>query len=43
MKDWINKHRFGILMTILVSIIPIWLITEVIHYNCEKDSKVYVE
>ena len=30
-------------MTILVSIIPIWLIAEVIHYNCEKDSKVYVE
>ena len=43
MKDWINKHRFGILMTILVSIIPIWLIAEVIHYNCEQDSKVYVE
>lgn len=39
MKDWINKHRLGILMTILVSIIPIWFITEVIHYNCEKDSK----
>ena len=43
MKDWINKHRLGILMTILVSIIPIWLIAEVIHYNCEQDSKVYVE
>ena len=43
MKDWINKHRFGILMTILVSIIPIWLIVEVIYYNCEQDSKVYVE
>ena len=28
MKEWINKHRFGILMTILVSIIPIWLIAE---------------
>ena len=43
MKDWINKHRFGILVTILVSIIPIGITAEVIHYNCEKDSKVYVE
>ena len=22
---------------------PIWIITEVIHYNCEQDSKIYVE
>ena len=43
MKDWIKKHSFGIIITILISIIPIWIIAEVIHYNCEKDSKVYVE
>ena len=43
MKDWIKKHSFGIIMSILISIIPIWIIAEVIHYNCEKDSKVYVE
>ena len=43
MKNWINKHWFVILMTILLSIIPMWIIAEVIHYNCEKDSKVYVE
>ena len=43
MKNWINKHWFGIVMTVMLSIIPIWIIGEVIHYNCEKDSKVYVE
>ena len=43
MKDWIKKHLFGIIITILISIIPIWIIVEAIHYNCEKDSKVYVE
>ena len=43
MKDWINKHWFGILMVILLSSIPTWIIAEVIHYNCEQDSKVYVE
>lgn len=43
MKDWIKKHSFGIIMTIIISIIPIWIIAEVIHYNCEQDSKVYVE
>lgn len=43
MKDWINRHWFGITMTILLSIMPIWIITEVIHYNCEQDSKIYVK
>ena len=43
MKDWIKKHWFGITITILLSIIPMLIIAEVIHYNCEKDSKVYVE
>ena len=43
MKEWIKKHLFGVIMTILLSIIPMWIIAEVIHYNCEKDSKVYVE
>ena len=43
MKGWIKKYLFGIIITILISIIPIWIIVEVIHYNCEKDSKVYVE
>ena len=43
MKGWINKHWFGIVMTVLLSITPIWVISEVIHYNCEQDSKVYVE
>ena len=43
MKDWIKQHLFGIIMTFLFSIMPIWIIAEVIHYNCEKDSKVYVE
>jgi len=43
MKDWIKKHSFGIIIPILISVIPIWIIAEVIHYNCEKDSKVYVE
>ena len=43
MKDWIKKHLFSVIMTILFLIIPIWIIAEVIHYNCEKDSKVYVE
>lgn len=43
MKGWIKKYLFGIIITILISIIPIWIIVEVIHYNCERDSKVYVE
>ena len=43
MKDWINKYCFDIIITALLSIIPIWIIGEVIHYNCEQDSKVYVE
>ena len=43
MKNWINKHWFAILMVTLLSIIPIWITVEVIHYNCEKDSNVYVE
>ena len=43
MKYWINKRWFGIVMTVLLSITPIWVIDEVIHYNCEQDSKVYVE
>lgn len=43
MKDWINRHWFGITMTIGISVIPLWIIAEAIHYNCEPDSKVYVE
>jgi len=43
MKDWINKHWFVITISILLSVMPIWIIAEVIHYNCEKNSKVYVE
>ena len=43
MKDWINKHWFAIILTALSSIMPIWMIGEIIHYNCEKDSRVYVE
>ncbi len=43
MKGWIKKHSFGIIMAILISIMPVCIIAEVIHYNCEKDSKVYVE
>jgi hypothetical protein len=41
--SWIKKHLFGIIMVILISIIPIVIIAEVIHYNCEPESKVYVE
>jgi hypothetical protein len=43
MKDWIIKHWFAITMIIGVSIIPIFIIGELIYYNCEEDSKVYVE
>lgn len=43
MINWIKKHWFGIAMTIGVTIIPMFIIAEVIHYNCEEDSKVYVE
>lgn len=43
MKDWINKYCFAIIITALLSVIPLWIIGEVIHYNCEQDSKVYVE
>lgn len=43
MINWIKKHWFGLIITILLSIIPTLIIAEVIHYNCEKDSKVYVE
>lgn len=43
MKDWINKYCFAIIITALLSVMPLWIIGEVIHYNCEKDSKVYVE
>ena len=43
MKEWINKHWFAIIITIILSIIPTWIIAEVIHYNCEQESKVYVE
>ena len=38
MKYWINKRWFGIVMTVLLSITPIWVIGEVIHYNCEQNS-----
>ena len=38
MKDWINKHWFGIILTALSSIMPLWMIGEVIHYNCEQNS-----
>lgn len=41
--SWIKKHLFSIIITILCSILPLWIIAEVIHYNCEPDSKVYVE
>ncbi len=41
--SWIKKHLFLIIMTIIVSIMPLWVIAEIIHYNCEQDSKVYVE
>ena len=44
MINWIKKHYFSIIMTILILIIPFsWIIAEVIHYNCEPISKVYVE
>jgi len=43
MINLIKKHWFGIAMTIGVTIIPMFIIAEVIHYNCEEDSKVYVE
>ena len=43
MISWIKKHSFSITMTIIISIMPLWIIAEVIHYNCEQDSKVYVE
>ena len=43
MINWIKKHWFGVIITILLSIMPILIIAEVIHYNYEQDSKVYVE
>jgi len=44
MISWIKKRYFSIIMAILILIIPFsWIIAEVIHYNCEQDSKVYVE
>lgn len=43
MKNWIKKHFFAITITIAISIIPIFIICELIYYNCEQDSKVYVE
>ncbi len=43
MISWIKKYWFNIVITILISIMPLWIIAEVIHYNCEPDSKVYVE
>lgn len=41
--SWINKHWLCIVMTILVSIMPLWIIAEIIHYKCEPENKVYVE
>lgn len=43
MISWIKKHWFGILITIMISVIPLWIIVEVVHYNCEPESKIYVE
>jgi len=41
--SWIKKHWFNIIIVFLFSIIPLWIIAEVIHYNSEPDNKVYVE
>lgn len=43
MISWIKKYWFSIIMTILISIMPLCIIAEVIHYNNEPENKVYVE
>lgn len=43
MIHWIKNHYFKIILAILISILPILIAIEIIHYNLEPESKVYVE
>lgn len=43
MINWIKKHLFAIFTILIISILPIAISIEVIHYNLEPISKVYVE
>lgn len=43
MKNWIKKHLYTIFIVFIISILPITMVIEVIHYNSEPQSKVYVE
>lgn len=43
MINWIKKHSFTIFIVFIISILPMSLLIEIIHYNSEPQSKVYVE
>lgn len=43
MKNWIKRHSFAIFITFIISIFPILIAVEIIHYNLEPKSKIYVE
>lgn len=43
MINWIKKHLFAIFITFSISIFPICIAIEIIHYNSEPTSKVYIE
>lgn len=40
---WIKNNLWLVYIVSILSIIPIMIITQVIHYNCEPEHKVYIE
>jgi hypothetical protein len=43
MINWIKKHLFTILTIFIISILPLCIVANIIHYNSEPISKVYIE
>lgn len=41
--NWIKRNLFWIILGTIISIFPIWIIAEVVHYNLEPRHKIYVE
>lgn len=40
---WIKNHWFGLTIFFILSILPLCIIGEVVHYNLEPEHKVYIE
>lgn len=41
--NWIKRNLFWIILGLVISIVPIWIIASIIHYNLEPRHKIYVE